>query len=113
MIYAKIIWHLVKKNTEKKVISLSIVLFKEFSLMNHTREKSIPILVENREESAITGDEIYIPAEGGEEIHHQSRMFIVPQIYYDKSRTLFQFFNLEYLEADGHFILRIIATNAR
>lgn len=77
-----------------------------------TNEKII-VLVELHEESAITGDEIYIPADGHEEIHHQSRMFIVPQDYYDKSRTIFQFYNLEYLEADGHFILRIISSNAR
>ena len=40
-------------------------------------------------------------------------MFIVPRSYYKHKRSLFQFFNYEYLEADGHFILRIIGTNAR
>jgi hypothetical protein len=41
-------------------------------------------------------------------------MFVVPPIYYKgDGRTIFQFFNDEYLEADGHFILRIIGTNAR
>ncbi len=49
----------------------------------------------------------------GEQLHHQSRMFIVPRDYYKKDRTLFDFFNLEYLEADGHFIIRIIGTNGR
>lgn len=50
----------------------------------------------------------------GRKIHHQSRMFIVPPIYYEgKGRSIFDFFNDEYLEADGHFILRIIGTNAR
>jgi hypothetical protein len=40
-------------------------------------------------------------------------MFIVPRDYYKKKLTIFDFFNLEYLEADGHFILRIIGTNGR
>lgn len=41
-------------------------------------------------------------------------MFIVPPIYYEgKGLSIFKFFNDEYLEADGHFILRIIGTNAR
>ena len=70
-------------------------------------------LVQNRdEESLTTGDQIYILSDG-RKIHHQSRMFIVPRIYYKANRTIFDFFNLEYLEADGHFILRIIGTNAR
>ncbi|CAF3581906.1 unnamed protein product [Rotaria sp. Silwood1] len=64
------------------------------------------------ETEATTGDEVYTLSDG-RKIHHQSRMFIVPPIYYEgKGRTLFQFFNDEYLEADGHFILRIIGTNA-
>ena len=75
--------------------------------------RTIIVSVDARQESATTGDEIYLPAGGGEEIHHQSRMFIVPQMYYDKSRTIFHFFDLEYLEADGHFIMRIISSNAR
>ena len=49
----------------------------------------------------------------GEKIHHQSRMYIVPPDYYKKNLKIFDFYNLEYLEADGHFILRIISTNAR
>lgn len=41
-------------------------------------------------------------------------MFIVPPVYYKGSgRSIFDFYNKEYLEADGHFILRIIGTNAR
>jgi len=41
-------------------------------------------------------------------------MFIVPPVYYQgEGRSIFEFFNDEYLEADGHFILRIIGTNAR
>ncbi|CAF2579098.1 unnamed protein product [Rotaria sp. Silwood2] len=64
------------------------------------------------ETESSTGDEVYILSDG-RKIHHQSRMFIVPTMYYEgKGRTLFQFFNDEYLEADGHFILRIIGTNA-
>ncbi len=72
------------------------------------------ILVQSRDETvASTGDEVYVLSDG-RKIHHQSRMFIVPPIYYQgKGRTIFQFFNDEYLEADGHFILRIIGTNAR
>lgn len=70
------------------------------------------LLVRSRDESATTGDEIYRLSDG-RVIHHQSRMFIVPPIYYQQDRTLFRFFNMEYLEADGYFILRIIATNAR
>jgi hypothetical protein len=51
---------------------------------------------------------------GGKKIHQQSRMFTVPSIYYEgKRRTILDFFNDEYLEADGYFILRIIGTNAR
>ena len=70
--------------------------------------------VQSREEtSPTTGDETYI-MENGTKIHHQSRMFIVPEVYYDgKGRSIFDYFNDEYLEADGHFILRIIGTNAR
>jgi len=71
-------------------------------------------LVQSRDETvSTTGDEVYILSDG-RKIHHQSRMFIVPPVYYQgKGRTIFQFFNDEYLEADGHFILRIIGTNAR
>jgi hypothetical protein len=70
-------------------------------------------LVQSRDETiAETGDEVYILSDG-RKVHHQSRMFIVPPIYYEENRTIFQFFNDEYLEADGHFILRIIGTNAR
>ena len=78
-----------------------------------TSSRTIVVSVNAGQESATTGDEIYLPADGGEEIHHQSRMFIVPQVYYDKSRTIFDIFNLEYLEADGHFIMRIVSSNAR
>lgn len=72
------------------------------------------ILVQSRDEAAsATGDEVYILRDG-RKIHHQSRMFIVPPNYYEgEGRSLFQFYNDEYLEADGHFILRIIGTNAR
>jgi len=70
------------------------------------------ILVQSRDESVLTGDQVYTLSDG-RKIHHQSRMFIVPRIYYKNNRTIFHFFNLEYLEADGHFILRIIGTNAR
>ncbi len=72
------------------------------------------VLVQSRDETvSTTGDEVYILSDG-RKIHHQSRMFIVPPVYYQGSgRTIFQFFNDEYLEADGHFILRIIGTNAR
>ncbi len=65
-----------------------------------------------RDESFTTGDQVYILSDGSK-VHHQSRMFIVPRDYYENNRTIFNFFNLEYLEADGHFILRIIGTNAR
>ena len=72
------------------------------------------ILVQSRDETVpSTGDEVYVLVDG-RKIHHQSRMFIVPPVYYEgKGRTLFDFFNEEYLEADGHFILRIIGANAR
>jgi hypothetical protein len=72
------------------------------------------VLVQSRDETiATTGDEVYVLSDG-RKIHHQSRMFIVPPIYYEgKGRSIFDFFNDEYLEADGHFILRIIGTNAR
>ena len=41
-------------------------------------------------------------------------MYILLEMHVDQQdRTLFRFFNMEYLEADGYFILRIIATNAR
>jgi hypothetical protein len=69
-------------------------------------------LVRSRDESVTTGDQIYVLADG-RKIHHQSRMYLVPRIYYKNNRTIFHFFNLEYLEADGHFILRIIGTNSR
>ena len=39
-------------------------------------------------------------------------MYIVPRVYYKNDRTIFHFFDLEYLEADGHFVLRIIGTNS-
>ncbi len=86
----------------------------------HTEKKgigfnwSIFCLVISRDITvAETGDEVYTLSDG-RHIHHQSRMFVVPPIYYQApGRTIFQFFNDEYLEADGHFILRIIGTNAR
>jgi hypothetical protein len=70
--------------------------------------------VQSRDETvATTGDEVYILSDG-RKIHHQSRMFIVPPIYYEKKdKKIFHFFVHEYLEADGYFILRIIGTNAR
>ena len=41
-------------------------------------------------------------------------MFIVPPVYYENGgRSIFTYFDEEYLEADGNFILRIIGTNAR
>lgn len=65
------------------------------------------------EESPITGEEVFILSDG-RKVHHQSRMYIIPPIYYEgKGRSIFDFYNDEYLEADGHFILRIIGTNAR
>ncbi|UJR28448.1 hypothetical protein I4U23_009688 [Adineta vaga] len=71
--------------------------------------------LQSRDETiAETGDEVHTLWDG-RKVHHQSRMFIVPPAYYkDKNRvrTIFDFFNDEYLEADGHFILRIIGTNA-
>ncbi|CAF1001131.1 unnamed protein product [Adineta steineri] len=67
--------------------------------------------VKRREESPSTGDQVYDLSDG-RRLHHQSRMFIVPRNYYKNHLTLFHFFNKEYLEADGHFILRIISTNA-
>ena len=73
------------------------------------------IRVQSRDESvAETGDEVYILSDG-RKIHHQSRMFIVPRIYYEGKDPLsiFHFFVHEYLEPDGYFILRIIGTNAR
>ena len=69
-------------------------------------------LVRSRDESVTTGDQIHTLSDG-RKVHHQSRMFLVPRMYYRNDRTIFDFFNLEYLEADGHFILRIIGTNAR
>ncbi len=70
------------------------------------------LLVLSRDESATTGDQVHV-LKDGRKVHHQSRMYLVPRMYYENNGTLFHFFNLEYLEADGHFILRIIGTNAR
>ncbi|CAF0991758.1 unnamed protein product [Rotaria magnacalcarata] len=83
------------------------------SCANHINEEENEhmIKVQERDESATTGDQVYVLC-NGEKVHHQSRMFIVPRIYYKNNRSLFHFFNSEYLEPDGHFILRIIATNA-
>ncbi|CAF0782868.1 unnamed protein product [Adineta ricciae] len=67
--------------------------------------------VQNRNESELTDDHVRV-LNDGRKIHQQSRMFIVPRSYYKHKRSIFQFFNYEYLEADGHFILRIIGTNA-
>ncbi|CAF0770459.1 unnamed protein product [Adineta steineri] len=69
--------------------------------------------IQSRDETVpSTGDEVYVLSDG-RKIHHQSRMFIVPPVYYEgKGKTIFAFFNEEYLEADGHFILRIVGTNA-
>ena len=73
----------------------------------------VEILVQSRDDGATESDEVYIMSDG-RKIHHQSRMFIVPKDFYEgKGRSLFDFFDNEYLEADGHFILRIIGTNAR
>jgi len=69
-------------------------------------------LVFSRDDSAAAGEEVYILSDG-RKIHHQSRMYLVPRNYYKNERKLLHFFNLEYLEADGNFILRIIGTNAR
>ena len=82
--------------------------------INKTIKISLDLfLVVSRDETVPeTGDEVYILA-NGRKIHHQSRMYIVPPIYYQEKRSIFEFFNDEYLEADGHFILRIIGTNAR
>ncbi len=84
----------------------------KFNVLFLAMERLEYILVQSREESSTTGDQVYILSDG-RRIHHQSRMFIVPRDYYKNNRTIFDFFNLEYLEADGHFILRIIGTNAR
>ncbi|CAF3234642.1 unnamed protein product [Rotaria socialis] len=83
------------------------------SCANHINEEENEhlIKVQERGESATTGDEEYVLS-NGQKVHHQSRMFIVPRIYYKNNRSLFHFFDAEYLEPDGHFILRIIATNA-
>ena len=70
------------------------------------------ILAQDRDESANTDDQVRTLSDG-REIHPQSRMFAVPEKYYKNKRKIFDFFNLEYLEADGYFILRIVATNAR
>ena len=67
----------------------------------------------SRDESVMTsqGD---LELSDGSTIHDRARVFTIPQkVYKEKRSTLFQFFNDEYLEADGHFILRIIGTNAR
>ncbi|CAF0852886.1 unnamed protein product [Adineta ricciae] len=78
-------------------------------------DNDLLIRLQSRDMSdATTGDEVHILSDG-RKVHHQSRMFIVPEIYYNnpkKPLSLFDFFNEEYLEADGHFILRIIGTNA-
>ncbi len=70
--------------------------------------------VQSRNETIpTTSDEVYM-LNDGRKIHHQSRMFIVPPIYYEgKGRKIFDFFVHEYLDPDGYFILRIIGTNAR
>ncbi|CAF0883770.1 unnamed protein product [Rotaria sordida] len=83
------------------------------SCANHINEEENEHMmkVQNRDESMVTGDQVYVLSDG-RKIHHQSRMFIVPRIYYKNNRTIFQFFNKEYLESDGYFILRIISTNA-
>lgn len=61
----------------------------------------------------LNNDDVHILSDG-RKVHHQSRMFIVPKQYYKgKGQSIFAFFNDEYLEADGHFIMRIIGTNAR
>ena len=72
------------------------------------------ILVISRDETVPSIPEDSYILSDGRKIHHQSRMFIVPPEFYEgKGRTLFDFYNDDYLEADGHFILRIIGTNAR
>lgn len=76
-------------------------------------EKMFIILGDNPGRSMSETDDIYIPETSEEKVRYESRLYSVPQSYYDKKRTLFQFFDQEYLEADGHFILRIISTNAR
>jgi len=84
------------------------------SCANYVVQQDQEILkrVQSRDESALTGDESYTLSDG-RRIHHQSRMYIVPEVFYmNKGRSLFEFYNTEYLEADGHFILRIIGTNA-
>ncbi|CAF3413793.1 unnamed protein product [Rotaria sp. Silwood1] len=83
------------------------------SCANHINEEENEhvMKVQKRDESIVTGDQVYVLSDG-RKIHHQSRMFIVPRIYYKNNRTIFRFFNMEYLEPDGYFILRIISTNA-
>jgi hypothetical protein len=49
----------------------------------------------------------------GRKIYKEPRLYMIAENFIDKNRTLFDFFNEEYLEADGHFILRIIGANAR
>ncbi|CAF1175930.1 unnamed protein product [Didymodactylos carnosus] len=63
----------------------------------------------SRDESTI--DPTYIPNDG-KKIHHYSRLYPVPERFLVNKLTLFDYFNDEYLEADGVFILRIIGTNA-
>ncbi|CAF1264985.1 unnamed protein product [Rotaria magnacalcarata] len=80
--------------------------------VNKKDNEHVMRVISRDETVATTGDEVYV-LDDGRKIHHESRMFIVPRDYYEgKGRSLFQFFNKEYLEADGHFILRIIGSNA-
>ncbi|CAF3331295.1 unnamed protein product [Rotaria socialis] len=80
--------------------------------VNKKDNEHVMRVISRDETASTTGDEVYVLC-NGKKIHHESRMFFVPKVYYEgKGRTLFQFFNEEYLEADGHFILRIIGSNA-
>lgn len=69
-------------------------------------------LVQSRNEAEMSAEDLPVLRDG-QEIHQHSRMYIVPRSFYKEKRTLFHFYDLDYLEADGHFILRIISTNAR
>ena len=72
------------------------------------------ILVRNRNQSSSEEyDEKHLLSDG-KHLYDESRRYTIPIGYLKNGdRSLFDFFNEEYLEADGHFILRTIGTNAR